>query len=70
MTISLVRGVPESSILGRLFFKLFITDLILFVGKTNICNFGNGHAIYSCNIDLQTILKDLKYDMQKIIKML
>ena len=24
--------------------------------------------IYSCNINLQTILKDLKYDMQNILK--
>ena len=26
------------------------------------------NTIYSCNINLQTILKDLKYDMQNILK--
>ena len=31
-------------------------------------NFTDDNAIYSCNINLQTILKDLKYDMQNILK--
>ena len=64
----IVRGVPQSSILGSLFFNLFINDLFLFIERTNICNFADDNTIYSCNINLQTILKDLKYDMQNILK--
>ena len=64
----IVRGVPQGSILGPLFFNLFINDLFLFIERTNICNFADDNTIYSCNINLQTILKDLKYDVQNILK--
>ena len=64
----IVRGVPQASILGPLFFNLFINDLFLFIERTNICNFADDNTIYSCNINLQTTLTDLKYDMQNILK--
>ena len=64
----IVRGVPQASILGPLFFNLFINDLFLFIERTNICNFADDNTIYSCNINLQTILIDLKFDMQNILK--
>ena len=64
----IVRGVPQGLILGPLFFNLFINDLFLFIERTNICNFADDNTIYSCNINLQTILKNRKYDMQNILK--
>ena len=64
----IARGVPQGSILGPLFFNLFINDLFLLIERTNICNFADDNTIYSCNINLKTILKDLKYDMQNILK--
>ena len=64
----IVRGVAQGSILGPLFFNLFITDPFLFIKRANICNFADDNTIYRCNINLQTILKDLKYDMQNILK--
>ena len=64
----IVREVPQGSILGRLFFNLFINDLFLFIERTNICSFADHNTICSCNINLQTILIDLKSDMQNILK--
>ena len=64
----LVRGIRQGSILGPLVFNLFIYDLFLSIARTNICNFADDNTIYSSNINLQTILKDIKYDMQYILK--
>ena len=59
----IVRGVAQGSSLGPLSFNIFINDLFLFIEKTNICNFADDNTIYSCNNNLQTVLKNLKHDM-------
>ena len=42
--------------------------IFLFIEKTNICNFADDNTIYSCNNNLQTILKKLKHDMVNVLK--
>ena len=64
----LARGVPQGSILGPLLFNVFINDLFLFIERTNICNFADDNTIYSCQNDLKTILKDLRYDMVNLLR--
>ena len=59
---------PRRSNLGPLFFNLFINDVFLFIERKNICNFADDNTIYNCNVNPQTILKKLKYDMQNILK--
>ena len=64
----IVRGVSQGSTLSPLLFNIFINDLFLFTEKTNICYFADDNTIYSCNNNLQTILKNLKHDMINVLK--
>ena len=54
--------------LDPLLFNIFINDLFLFIEKTNICNFADNNTIYSCNNNLQTVLRNLKHDMTNTSK--
>ena len=45
-------------------------SFFLFNENTNICNFAADNTIYSYNNNLQTILKNLKHDIDKCFEML
>ena len=62
------RGVPQGSILGPLFFNVFINDLFMFIESCEICNFADDNTLYSSGIELSSILENLKHDMKTILK--
>ena len=61
------RGVPQGSILGPLFFNVFINDLFMFIESCEICNFADDNTLYSGGMELSSILENLKHDT-KILK--
>ena len=46
-------------------FNIFINGVFLFIEDINVCNFADKNTIYSCDNNLQTILKNLKVNSVK-----
>ena len=61
------RSVLQGSILGPLFFNIFITDIFVFIEKSKICNFADDNTIYDCGEDLSNILENLKHDLKILL---
>ena len=57
--LGILLGVPQGSILGPLFFNIFLNDMLGFVEKTDICNFADDNTIYSCANSVNDVIENL-----------
>ena len=43
----ITRGIPKGSILGSIFFNIFINDIFMIIEQSDICNFADDNTLYS-----------------------
>ena len=61
---NVTRSIHQRYFLGPLLFNIFVNDILLFIEKSDICNFADDNAYVSWGDNLSVILKSLEHEMK------
>ena len=51
----IISGVPQGSVLGPLFFNIFLDDVFLFVENSDLSNYADDNTLHSSGNDLEKV---------------
>ena len=61
---------PQSSVLGLLFFNIFINNLLLFIKATTPCNYADDNTMFSSDINSKIVISRPRHDFAIISELL
>ena len=61
-----ILGVLQGSVLGPIFFNIYLHNLFMFLEETKICSNADDATIYVCGPEIETVLTHLEGDAFKI----
>ena len=59
---TLLKSVPQGSVLRRILFNIFLNDLFFILKNTEICNFADDTTLHACDTNLDELLMCLEHD--------
>ena len=63
-----IIGVPQGSILGSLFFNIFLNDLLLINLSSIVCNFADDNKLCYSRETTESVIKNLQSDLKIVLK--
>ena len=58
----LIQAVPQGSVIGSLFFNIYLNDLFYIAESTDVCNFAHDTTFCACDKDVKCYSNRLEHD--------